>query len=350
MTKHNNEPTNASTKRLFADPIQRKRYIFALGMILLMVGAAELLEETEVIFPEMAALTIGMWIIDKRVWRVKRWQMVTLMGVGAIAGVCLVRYSSLPLIVNLCLAFLFAAASLFVSRATLVPVISACMLPVLLRTESWVYPAAVFVMSLIVVSGQKWMEKGGIRHEILFEPAERFWKKDMIRWASLLTCVLVMAAIALFTASPFLIVPPLIVAFVEFTNSKAGFRNRPVQMVLLLVTGALLGTFGQLVGHYYLSLPESVVALFVFVILFTVFELVGKFFAPVGALALLPMLLPEKTLIWFPLQVAAGSILFIGIGLIFFMQCYKWPRAQLVYCLTPVYLRDRLPRTNRGKE
>lgn len=350
MTNQNNYPGSLFLKGLFADPIQRKRYLFALGMILLMVGAAGISGETEVIFPEMAALTIGMWIIDKRVWKVRRWQMVTLLTAGAVAGVCLVRFSTFPLIVNLCLAFLFAAAGLLLSRTTLVPLISACMLPVLLKTESWVYPAAVLVMSLIVAGGQKWMEKSNIRQAIVHEPNERLWKRDMIRWLSLLACVFVIASLALFTASPFLIVPPLVVAFVELTNSKAGFRNRPVQMVLLLVTGAMLGSFGELVGHYYLGLPEIAVALFVFIILFTVFEWVGKFFAPAGALALLPMLLPQEALIWFPLQVATGSVLFTGTGLVFFMRCYKWPRAQLIYCLTPVYLRDRLPRNNRRKD
>ena len=52
--------------RLFADPTKRKRYLFALTMILLMVAVAELSGEKEIIFPEMAALTIGMWIVDKR--------------------------------------------------------------------------------------------------------------------------------------------------------------------------------------------------------------------------------------------------------------------------------------------
>ena len=315
MTNQNNSSGNRLFKGLFADPLQRKRYLLALGMILLMVATAGLLGETEVIFPEMAALTIGMWIIDKRVWKVKRWQMVTLMTVGAITGGCLGLYSPFPLLVNLCLAFLFAAVCLLISRATLIPLISACMLPVLLKTESWMYPVAVFVMSMIVVSGQKWMEKSNIRHEVVYEPNERLWKNDIIRWISLLTSILAIASLALFTDSPFLIVPPLVVAFVEFTNSKAGFRNRPVQIIL-----------------------------------FTVFEWVGKFFAPAGALALLPMLLPQEALVWFPLQVAIGAMLFIGTGLVFFMRCYKWPHAQLIYCLTPVYLRDRLPRGNRGKE
>ena len=61
---------------LFNDTKQRKRYICALGMILLMVAVAEILHEKEILFPEMAALAIGMWIVDKRVWKVKRWQQV----------------------------------------------------------------------------------------------------------------------------------------------------------------------------------------------------------------------------------------------------------------------------------
>ena len=88
---------SASGKQMFGDIVRRKRYFYALLMILLMIGAAELLMEREIIFPEMAALTIGMWIVDKRVWQVSRASMVALMILGAVAGVCIVRYSPFPL-------------------------------------------------------------------------------------------------------------------------------------------------------------------------------------------------------------------------------------------------------------
>ena len=42
-------------------------------MILMMVGLAEWTNEKEILFPEMTALIIGLLIIDKRVWNVKRW-------------------------------------------------------------------------------------------------------------------------------------------------------------------------------------------------------------------------------------------------------------------------------------
>ena len=44
-----------------------------------MVGVSELMGEKEIIFPEMAALTIGMWIVDKKVWTVSRLKLVLLM-------------------------------------------------------------------------------------------------------------------------------------------------------------------------------------------------------------------------------------------------------------------------------
>ena len=82
-----------SNKQLFNDPVPRKRYICALLMILLMVGVSELMGEKEIIFPEMAALTIGMWTVS-------RLKLVLLMSIGAIVGVCIVRYSPFPLIVT----------------------------------------------------------------------------------------------------------------------------------------------------------------------------------------------------------------------------------------------------------
>ena len=65
-----------------------------------MVGVSELMGEKEIIFPEMAALTIGLWIVDKKVWTGSRLKLVLLMSIGAIVGVCIVRYSPFPLIVT----------------------------------------------------------------------------------------------------------------------------------------------------------------------------------------------------------------------------------------------------------
>ena len=277
------------------------RYLISLVMILMMVGLAEWTDEKEILFPEMTALIIGLLIIDKRVWNVKRWQIILLMTLGAAVGICIVRYSPLPYVVNLCAAFAFAGASLLISRATLIPLISACVLPVLLHTESIVYPIAVFSMSVSVVLVQ-------------------------------------------------IILPPLMVTFVEMVNSKAGFRNRPTQVFLFLTTVATLGTVLQIVGHHHLHLPESIVALTIAAILFLIFEWTGKYFAPSGALAFIPMLLPQEGLAWLPLEASIGAALFITIAMVVFQKCYKWNRAQLIFCATPTLLREYMNRKKREKQ
>ena len=277
------------------------RYLISLVMILIMVGLAEWTDEKEILFPEMTALIIGLLIIDKRVWNVKRWQIILLMTLGAAVGICIVRYSPLPYVVNLCAAFAFAGASLLISRATLIPLISACVLPVLLHTESIVYPIAVFSMSVSVVLVQ-------------------------------------------------IILPPLMVTFVEMVNSKAGFRNRPTQVFLFLTTVATLGTVLQIVGHHHLHLPERIVALTIAAILFLIFEWTGKYFAPSGALAFIPMLLPQEGLAWLPLEASIGAALFITIAMVVFQKCYKWNRAQLIFCATPTLLREYMNRKKREKQ
>lgn len=323
-------------------PMKWIRYGLSLFIIVLMVAVAEYTDEKEIIFPEMVALTIGSWIVNKQVWRIRRRQIILLMTLGAVTGLCIVRYSPLPQLFNLCLAFTFAGACLLISRTTLIPLISACMLPVLLQTESWVYPAAVFLMSVTLVVIQKWMEKQGWRQKIIITAPEKPRKKDINRWGLSLIFVFIVTSLAVWTGFQFLIIPPLIVTFTEMVHSKAGFRNRPVQVLLFLIAAVSLGTLAQFWGYYYLHLPQSIVALFIAICLFGIFELTGKFFAPAGALAFIPMIIPKENLCWLPLQAAAGAVLFIAIAMLFFQQCYKWSRAQLIYCLTPTLLREYL--------
>lgn len=311
-------------------------------LILLMVGVAEWTDEKEILFPEMVALTIGLLLVDKRVWNVKRWQIVLLMSVGAIAGICIVRYSPFPYLANLYLAFAFAGFCLLISRTTLIPLISACVLPVLLHTESIVYPVTVLLMSILAVAGQKILERFNIRGRLPDMQHRQQGVKDIGRWVILSGFVGLISGIALYMDYPYLILPPLMVTFAEFVHSKAGFRNRPTQVFLFLVTAATLGTACQIIGYYYFHLPETVVALSITVILFLIFEWTGKYFAPAGALAFIPLLLPRESLIWLPLQAAVGAALFITIAMVVFQRCYQWKRAQLIYCLTPTLLRKHL--------
>lgn len=323
------------------------KYLSALAMMVAMMALAEFTGETEIIFPEMAALTIGLWISNKHIWQVTDVQLVSLMTLAAIVGVLIVRYSPLPLVINITIAFVVAGIILTSQRSTLYPLVSALILPVLLHTTSWVYPLSVLAMTIVLVVVKKIFEAKGIRNKTDYTPSDRPIKSAIVVWAAMTCSLLSIAAIGYYSTYIYIIIPPLIVSFVEFVNTKAGFRNRPVLTVLLLSVCSLVGSVFQLVGHFYLGLPLAVVAAAILIVVFGLFEWLGKFFAPAGAISLIPLLLPEEVLPYLPLEVFVGAVLFIAVAMIFFQKCYRWSRAQIVYCLIPHYLISRFVRRKR---
>ena len=109
-----------------------------------MVAAAEVTGEAEIIFPEVAALSVGCFLAPRLVWRTSALRMILCIAVCAAGGVCIVRFVPLPLWAQFSLAFAVGQMVLFVSGTTFAPLISAIALPVLIQTRSVVYIVAAF--------------------------------------------------------------------------------------------------------------------------------------------------------------------------------------------------------------
>ncbi|KAA2239358.1 HPP family protein [Chitinophaga agrisoli] len=323
------------------------RYALALMMIGLMVGVSQWLEQPEVLFPEMAALALGLWVADKRIWLVSRPMLVILMTVCAVFGVLLVRYSPFPMLINVAISFVFTSLSLIITRTTLVPVTSAAMLPLLFGTDSLVYPLSVFIMCIIVVAGQWLLEKSALRQVIISGKKATHKGHNPKHWTKLLLYVLLIAALPLYIGKPLFIVPPLIVMFIEFSSSAAGFRNRPFQVYLLVVIAATVGAIFQYYLHIVLGVSEAYTALLLSVCVFILFEIVGKLFVPASAIALVPMIIPESEVLAYPFQIAVGAAVFLFAAMFFFQKCYRWKRAHLVICFVPGFVRAKMDRPKR---
>jgi hypothetical protein len=323
------------------------RYLFALAMIGLMVGVSEWLGEKEILFPEMAALALGLWVIDKKIWTVSRPMLVLLMTSCALFGMLLVRYSPFALLVNIAISSVFTSLCLIVTRTTLIPITSPAMLPVLLGTHSLVYPTAVFVMSLLLVSGQFFLEKKALRQAATFNAKKGHYKHRPTHWIKLLFWLVLLAAIPVSIGMVYCIVPPLVVLFIEFSSSSAGFRNRPVQVYLVIVISAALGAFFQHYLHTILGFPQVYTVLLLFSCLFPFYEIIGKPFAPACAIALVPMIIPQQNVLTYPFQVAVGAGVFLFVALFFFLRCYRWKRAHLLVCFIPECIRSTMERPKR---
>jgi len=293
------------------------RYLFSILLIAFMMGAAEWSGNTEIIFPETAALCLGFWVIDKTVWHVSRPKLLILLILMAIVGTALQKWSTLPFSANVCIAFSIAAFALTIAKCSSYPVISAAILPLVVRSGSWAYPVTVAILALLLCLGQYLMEKGHLREKREYQPITESISVSLHKWIPLLFIVMTVALIADTTNRRFLILPPLIVTLVEFTAVNSGIRKHPWMIIFLIFSAALLGTGAQLLADSF-GLSTTVCFTIALSLLFTIFELVGRRFAPAAAILLIPSLVPVTELTLFPVWATLGAILFIFLSMLLF--------------------------------
>ena len=300
--------------------IRIERYIFGILMALLMVFVAEISGEKEIIFPEICALTIGAWISEQQPWNTNKRRIFFLMSFAALFGVLVVKYVHCPLIFQVCLCFAFTGFILTLCKTNFIPIISACILPVYLRTDSWIYPISVCAMALIIIIAQWYMEKMHLRPVNNFIPCDFDLKVQVIKWSKLLIVFGLLALIPFKTHQIYFLAPPLIVMFTELANPQSPARKRPQYIVGLMTFGAFTGCVIRLLLNSYFQLPLSICTAVACVILFAALDKLKINFPPAGAILLIPMILDENLLIRFPIEVFIGAVVLCIASLLLFRE------------------------------
>lgn len=306
--------------------------VLTVALVVLMAGASELLHEPEIVFPEITAMAIGAWLAPKTVWRTNRLRLFAMTSLCAVCGVLIVRYCQVPLFFQLLLAFVFSQALLLASGTGFAPMTSAIVLPVLLGTSSWVYPVSAVVMTGCIVVLQVWLERRGEREPQEFTPVRPSLQTTFLRVSPFYKRILVAAALFLLSALSgwrFIAAPPLIVAFIELSNPASKARTNPVKTVLFVILCTLSGSVARFVFCVLLGLPLTAAVFVVAVLLVIGIYKTRFFFPPAGAMAVLPFLAPEQTLLYLPVQAAAGMVLLMGAALFVFPEARRIPVGQL---------------------
>jgi len=296
----------------------KKVHIIIYGMILLivavMVGAAELLRENEIIFPEITAIAVGALMAPKLAWRTNRIRILILIMICAVLGVGIVLFLPAPLWVKISAAYAVSEAIYLCSGTSFAPMISAIVLPVLLSTESVVYLAAAFLLTLLILGCHVLLEKAGIKPAPEFTPiraSRQDWLDALVR----LALVAPIAFIVLRLDMRFVIAPPLLVAFTEFSRRDSGARKRPVTVVAAITLCACAGAACRLGIHLKLGLPLTLAALVAAALMIAILSALKAYVPPAGALCILPMLIPAERVVTYPLQICIGAFLAMGLSL-----------------------------------
>ena len=309
-----------SVKAEILKRIRIERYLFGIIMAFVMVFVAEISHETEIIFPEICALTIGAWVSEQQPWMTNKRRIFILMSLAALFGVLVVKFCTVPLIFQVCLCFGFTGFILTLFKTNFVPIISACILPVYLRTDSWIYPISVSFMALIIIFAQWLMEKYHFRPANNFVPCEFDIKTQVIKWSKLLMIFGLIALVPFKTHQIYFLAPPLIVMFTELSNPNSPAREKPFYIVGLMTFASFVGCSLRLLLNEYFGLPLFICTALACLILFFALDKLKIYFPPAGAILLIPMILDKSLLIRFPLEVFIGAVILSFCAIILFRK------------------------------
>jgi len=294
-------------------------YISTLLLVGIMVGIAELLNEKEIIFPEITALAVGYMVAQKRSWKVNGKRMLLLITICATVGVLIVRYSGLALFPQMIIAFSFAQILFMFSGTTFAPFVSAIVLPVMMQAKSFIYPISAVVLTILVIGFHQLFLKMKIREDEEYIPVMLNSKDDIIDTALRIVCVAIVGFVAIYFNYKFIIAPPLLVAFTEFSRPRNKVRNKPIKTVLVITSCALVGSLSRYLLTIKLELPLTVSALIATLIMLLILTYTKMYMPPVGAITILSMIIPEISVITYPLQIFVGSVVIILLSRVFFM-------------------------------
>lgn len=291
-------------------------------LVVLMYITAEIIHDKEIIFPEIAALAVGAWYVKNSPWKEKPvylWLSPTL---AAMTGVCVLHFLPYPRELLIAATFILIALQLFVLRSNVLPSISAAILPIVINSDSLYYVLAVSILSAIIAVGRGilnyFQTKANLAHQSVLPlkvneqkpPGERV----LLHWMQLFLGVSIVAIIAFRCNLPYMIAPPLIVAFIEFTNPRSKLGKQPERLFGLILCTAVSGALLLYFLHFQWLWPVWLVAGCIVLWSLFLFQQFKLILPPAIAIALLPTIIPAAMLPVYPFAIAVGIGVFIFFG------------------------------------
>ncbi|ODA39997.1 Integral membrane protein [Desulfosporosinus sp. BG] len=297
-------------------------------LVIAMYTAAVILPQKEIIFPELAALAVGTWVLGNHRWLHQPLLICISPTLAAVTGIIIVHFLSQYQVFAILLAFVVVSIELSIMRSHVTPSISAAILPIFLRIDSLYYPLAVGVLTVIVAFPQNWSlltgkEKLHVSQILPIDKDLLAYNRNFLKWLSIYAGVILITLFAFFIHWQFIVAPPLIVAFVEIIQHREGISVQRFRLLWLIGCSAVWGTFSMQVLYNMAHLSTVIVAAFSVIGVLLLFRFLKISFPPAMAIALLPTIIPGEYLKLYSLQVCTGAFLFVVLSW-FYTEVTQW--------------------------
>lgn len=281
---------------------QIKFYAAAYGLIILMTAAALSFKEKEIILPELAALSVGCFLYKKNTWTAKPLHLFLLPSVTALIGF-FVNNLELNIASKIVLVIIVMLSLLYSIKSSLAPAIATGLLPIVTNCNSYIFLFSIIlfmVLLAILVAAFFKPEASGV---LIAEqpkplPAILLFSAVLIIWVLICSAFGIMQIAAL---------PPIIVLAYEHLDKKMFSFVMLYKMVAVLVLAAFIG------AQSFLFLDNYLLASIINLILVTIILQRAKMkMPPAYAMAMLPMILPSYSPVYFTLGTAAAAVFLFG--------------------------------------
>lgn len=273
-------------------------YTAAFAFILMMILVAVLFKDHEIILPEVAALTVGIFTFREDKWIQRPLHIFLLPSITAILGFGI---NFLPLLFSfkLILVLIAMLATLRIFKSQLAPALATGLLPIVTNAHSFLFLFAIFAFVFLLYCFIKLLKIKPIENSVpIIYTSHNLW---------LVGICLIWFAIAYFLGYVYYsAIPPVIVIAFESLNHPSLKLGVRVKRILALTGASFIGCLTiQYLDNFILA---GLIDLFLVAILLKVMDLR---LPPAFAMVLLPMIMPEETILHLTLATFLMSTYFM---------------------------------------
>lgn len=272
-----------------------------------MLALASALGTHAIIFPEGAALAMGVWSLALPGWAESRWRVAVLPALCALLGVGTVALD-LPGHAAPILAAVLAVLVLQLADSRLAPALSAAVLPAVFGVGNLSYPLAVLAICAVIAAAMPWLSRRRGASPVADDRSGRYaW--EIVVASLAVTALWMLLGGELLALPAAALAPPLFVSALEWLGQRACTLRRGLRRWTLLVAAALAGALAaKLIATPWLAGVVAVGATLV------IMALLATPHPPALAIALIPQLLGVAQPLDYTLAIAAGAAaMYLGV-------------------------------------
>jgi hypothetical protein len=274
-------------------------YFISFTFIMAMVTAAVLLNDHEVILPEVAAMAIAMWVYREVGWIRQPSKIFIAPSITAVIGFA-VNQLDIAYVGKVILTLVLIMLFLRIIQSNLAPSIATGLLPLVMNANEWTFIISIFTLTLILMLGV-----------LLFGLNKGLEKKVNIQYKYMLVFIVlnfVWIGLSWLAGYPQLaVIPPILVVVYEslqkpMYNGKVAFKQG-----LVLTISATVGTL-----LYFAIDSWILVTLLNMILMLILLRIVGIRIPAVYAFPLLPFVFPADIVVMLPFGSLIASVVLFG--------------------------------------